>query len=126
MTGLAAERRTDHIRIAAGSSVLRRGGDAGHQLAVAMAGSRVLHLDALVRAADRRNPRPEDRARGPGLREHRHRLVQGKPQPQAASHSPGRAGLGDEVVRYAGHAPDDDMALLVVYRDGAVPYLPRF
>src|SRR5258707_8367130 len=33
---------------------------------------------------------------------------------------PGR--LGDEVVRYVGHAPDDDVALLVVYRDGAVPY----
>jgi len=30
--------------------------------------------------------------------------------------------LGDEVVRYVGHAPDDDVALLVVYRDGAVPY----
>ena len=28
------------------------------------------------------------------LREHRHRLVQGKPQPQAAGHSPGRAGPG--------------------------------
>jgi serine phosphatase RsbU (regulator of sigma subunit) len=30
--------------------------------------------------------------------------------------------LGDEVVRYVGHAPDDDVALLVVYRDGAVRY----
>ena len=29
--------------------------------------------------------------------------------------------LGDEVARYVGHAPDDDVALLVVYRDGAVP-----
>jgi serine phosphatase RsbU (regulator of sigma subunit) len=28
--------------------------------------------------------------------------------------------LGDEVVRYVGHAPDDDMALLVIYRDGAL------
>jgi serine phosphatase RsbU (regulator of sigma subunit) len=27
--------------------------------------------------------------------------------------------LGDELVRYVGHAPDDDMALLVIYRDGA-------
>src|SRR5260221_4065467 len=27
--------------------------------------------------------------------------------------------LGDEVARYVGHAPDDDVALLVVYRDGA-------
>jgi len=27
--------------------------------------------------------------------------------------------LGDELVRYAGHAPDDDVALLVIYRDGA-------
>jgi len=27
--------------------------------------------------------------------------------------------LGDEVVRYAGHALDDDMALLVIYRDDA-------
>lgn len=27
--------------------------------------------------------------------------------------------LGDEVVRYVGHAPDDDIALLVIYRDGA-------
>src|SRR5260221_9761880 len=31
---------------------------------------------------------------------------------------PGR--LGDEVVRYVGHAPDDDVALLVIYRDGAL------
>jgi serine phosphatase RsbU (regulator of sigma subunit) len=31
---------------------------------------------------------------------------------------PGR--LGDEVIRHAGHAPDDDMALLVIYRDGAL------
>jgi len=30
---------------------------------------------------------------------------------------PGR--LGDEVVRYVGHAPDDDVALFVIYRDGA-------
>lgn len=30
---------------------------------------------------------------------------------------PGR--LGDEVIRHAGHAPDDDIALLVIYRDGA-------
>jgi serine phosphatase RsbU (regulator of sigma subunit) len=30
---------------------------------------------------------------------------------------PGR--LGDEVVRHVGHAPDDDIALLVIYRDGA-------
>ena len=30
---------------------------------------------------------------------------------------PGR--LGDEVIRHVGHAPDDDMALLVIYRDGA-------
>jgi serine phosphatase RsbU (regulator of sigma subunit) len=27
--------------------------------------------------------------------------------------------LIDEVIRYVGHAPDDDMALLVIYRDGA-------
>ena len=27
--------------------------------------------------------------------------------------------LGDEVVRHVGHAPDDDIALLVMYRDGA-------
>jgi serine phosphatase RsbU (regulator of sigma subunit) len=27
--------------------------------------------------------------------------------------------LVDEVIRYVGHAPDDDMALLVIYRDGA-------
>ena len=46
-------------------SVLHRGGDAGHLVAVAMAGPGILHADALVRAADRRNPRPEDRARGP-------------------------------------------------------------
>jgi serine phosphatase RsbU (regulator of sigma subunit) len=31
---------------------------------------------------------------------------------------PGR--LGDEVIRHAGHAPDDDIALLVIYRDGAL------
>jgi serine phosphatase RsbU (regulator of sigma subunit) len=31
---------------------------------------------------------------------------------------PGR--LGDEVIRHVGHAPDDDMALLVIYRDGAL------
>src|SRR5258708_2064326 len=30
--------------------------------------------------------------------------------------------LGDEVVRYVGHAPDDDVALLAVYPDGAGPY----
>jgi len=30
---------------------------------------------------------------------------------------PGR--LGDEVIRHVGHAPDDDIALLVIYRDGA-------
>jgi len=28
--------------------------------------------------------------------------------------------LGDEVVRYVGHAPDDDMALLVIYRESAL------
>jgi len=33
--------------------VLHRGGGAGHQLAVAMAGSGVLHAHALMRAADR-------------------------------------------------------------------------
>jgi len=33
---------------------------------------------------------------------------------------PGR--LGDEVVRHVGHAPDDDMALLVIYRDGALTH----
>ena len=38
---------------------------AADQLAVAMAGGGVLHADALVRAADRRDPRPADRARGP-------------------------------------------------------------
>jgi serine phosphatase RsbU (regulator of sigma subunit) len=27
--------------------------------------------------------------------------------------------LRDEVIRYVGHAPDDDVALLVIYRDGA-------
>lgn len=27
------------------------------------------------------------------------------------------ARLGDEVIRYVGHAPDDDVALLVIYRD---------
>jgi len=27
--------------------------------------------------------------------------------------------LSDEVIRYVGHAPDDDVALLVIYRDGA-------
>ena len=27
--------------------------------------------------------------------------------------------LADEVIRYVGHAPDDDVALLVIYRDGA-------
>jgi serine phosphatase RsbU (regulator of sigma subunit) len=27
--------------------------------------------------------------------------------------------LGDEVIRYVGHEPDDDVALLVIYRDGA-------
>jgi serine phosphatase RsbU (regulator of sigma subunit) len=31
---------------------------------------------------------------------------------------PGR--LSDEVIRYAGHAPDDDVALLVIYRDGGL------
>jgi serine phosphatase RsbU (regulator of sigma subunit) len=31
---------------------------------------------------------------------------------------PGR--LGDEVIRHVGHPPDDDMALLVIYRDGAL------
>jgi serine phosphatase RsbU (regulator of sigma subunit) len=30
--------------------------------------------------------------------------------------------LGDEVIRYVGHAPDDDVALLVIYRDGAHPH----
>jgi serine phosphatase RsbU (regulator of sigma subunit) len=29
--------------------------------------------------------------------------------------------LGDEVIGYTGHAPDDDVALLVVYRDGSLP-----
>ena len=29
--------------------------------------------------------------------------------------------LGDEVARHVGHAPDDDVALLVIYRDGAYP-----
>ena len=28
--------------------------------------------------------------------------------------------LGDEVIRHAGHPPDDDVALLVIYRDGAL------
>ena len=28
--------------------------------------------------------------------------------------------LGDEVIRHTGHAPDDDVALLVIYRDGAL------
>jgi serine phosphatase RsbU (regulator of sigma subunit) len=28
--------------------------------------------------------------------------------------------LSDEVVKYVGHAPDDDMALLVIYRDSAL------
>ncbi len=27
--------------------------------------------------------------------------------------------LGDEVIRYVGHAPKDDVTLLVVYRDGS-------
>ena len=44
---------------------------------VAVAGGRVLPADALVRAADRRDPRPADRAGRPGRRTHRHRLVQG-------------------------------------------------
>src|ERR1022692_207718 len=56
-----------------------------------MAGPGVLHADALVRAANRRNPRPADRARRPAAPRHRHRLVQGKPQPQAAGHAPGHA-----------------------------------
>src|SRR6266699_849123 len=56
-----------------------------------MAGPGVLHADALVRAANRRNPRPADRARRPAATRHRHRLVQGKPQPQAAGHVPGHA-----------------------------------
>src|SRR6266568_4438698 len=43
-----------------------------------MAGPGVLHADALVRAANRRNPRPADRARRPAAPRHRHRLVQGK------------------------------------------------
>jgi serine phosphatase RsbU (regulator of sigma subunit) len=30
--------------------------------------------------------------------------------------------LGDEVVRHVGHAPDDDVAVLVVYRDRAEPH----
>src|SRR3984893_10947005 len=56
-----------------------------------MAGPGVLHADALVRAANRRNPRPAYRARRPAAPRHRHRLVQGKPQPQAAGHVPGHA-----------------------------------
>ena len=28
--------------------------------------------------------------------------------------------LGDEVIRYVGHAPKDDVTLLVVYRDGSI------
>jgi serine phosphatase RsbU (regulator of sigma subunit) len=37
--------------------------------------------------------------------------------------------LGDELIRFVGHAPDDDVALLVAYRDGSLPvhwamYLP--
>jgi hypothetical protein len=42
-------------------------------------------------AANRRNPRPADRARRPAAPRHRHRLAQGKPQPQAAGHVPGHA-----------------------------------
>jgi serine phosphatase RsbU (regulator of sigma subunit) len=29
--------------------------------------------------------------------------------------------LGDELIRYVGRAPDDDVALLVAYRDGSLP-----
>src|ERR1700689_4322387 len=56
-----------------------------------MAGPGLLDADALVRAGNRRTPRPADRARRPAAPRHRHRLVQGKPQPQAAGHAPGHA-----------------------------------
>ena len=59
---------------------------------VAMAGGRVLHADALVRAQNRRGPRPAGRAGRPRRRAHRRRLVQRQPQPQAAPDRPGRRG----------------------------------
>jgi serine phosphatase RsbU (regulator of sigma subunit) len=40
--------------------------------------------------------------------------VQAAPDPATLA-----ARLGDEVVRYVGHAPDDDVTLLVIYRDGS-------
>ena len=65
--------------------VLRRRGAASDAIPVAVAGGRVLHPDALVRAADRRNPRSADRAGRPARRAPRHHLVQGQPQPPAAA-----------------------------------------
>jgi serine phosphatase RsbU (regulator of sigma subunit) len=40
--------------------------------------------------------------------------VRAPPDPATLAHR-----LGDEVIRYVGHEPDDDVALLVIYRDGA-------
>ena len=76
---------------------------------VAVAGGRVLHPDALVRAADRRNPRPADRSRRPRCRAHRRHLVQRQPQPQAAADRSGHRDPGRlrpdiaRAVRLAAH-----------------------
>ena len=64
--------------------VLRRCNTTAGAIPVAMAGGRVLHADAFVRAADRRDPRPADRAGRFECRAYRHRLVQRQSQSQTA------------------------------------------
>ena len=72
-------------------AVLHRRGAAGDvAVAVAVAGGRLLHADALVRDPDRRNPRPADQPGRPPRRPSRHRELQRRPQPPAADHRPGQ------------------------------------
>ena len=58
--------------------VLRRGGEARDEVAMAVAGGGVLHADALVRDADRRGPRSAGRACRPAGPAHRRDVVQGQ------------------------------------------------
>ena len=57
----------------------------GRALPVAVASGRVLHADALLRAADRGNPAAATRARAPARPEPRRRVRQGQPLPPAAA-----------------------------------------